>query len=99
MVPDLYQSSAETQTVNSSTPRQLTWDINAGPPVVLDAGNQYVCGVGLSSMRQGVNWYYYLADGLGSTMAIVGASGDVGERPHQRRLRRADGHRRPGERV
>jgi RHS repeat-associated protein len=56
---------------------ELTERLNAGLPVVLDDGNQYVYGAGLSSMKQGGNWYYYLADGLGSTMAIVDASGDV----------------------
>ena len=25
----------------------------------------------MASMKQGGNWYYYLADGLGSTMAVV----------------------------
>jgi RHS repeat-associated protein len=28
-------------------------------------------------MKQGGGWYYYLADGLGSTMVVVDASGDV----------------------
>jgi RHS repeat-associated protein len=55
----------------------FTWDVNAGLPVVLDDGNQYVYGAGLVSQKQGGNWSYYLADGLGSTMAIVDASGTV----------------------
>jgi RHS repeat-associated protein len=55
----------------------FTWDVNAGLPVVLDDGNQYVYGAGLVSQKQGGAWYYYLADGLGSTMAIVDASGAV----------------------
>jgi RHS repeat-associated protein len=55
----------------------FTWDIAAGLPVVLDDGAQYVYGAGLASQKQGGNWYYYLADGLGSTMAIVNASGTV----------------------
>ena len=55
----------------------FTWDINVGLPVVLDDGNQYVYGAGLPSMTHGGNWYYYLADGLGSTMAIVDSSGNV----------------------
>ncbi len=59
------------------TTTQFTWEINAGLPVVLDDGNQYLYGAGLSSMKQGGNWFYYLADGLGSTMAMVDASGDV----------------------
>src|SRR3990172_11383253 len=28
-------------------------------------------------MKQGANWYYYLADGLGSTTAIVDSTGTV----------------------
>ena len=28
-------------------------------------------------MKQSGSWYYYLADGLGSTMAVVNASGVV----------------------
>jgi RHS repeat-associated protein len=46
-------------------------------PVVLDDGNQYVYGAGLVSQKQGGSWYYYLADGLGSTMAVVDGSGAV----------------------
>ncbi|MCO5203129.1 MAG: RHS repeat-associated core domain-containing protein [Chloroflexi bacterium] len=59
------------------TTTTFTWDINAGLPVVLDDGNQYVYGAGLSAMKQSGDWFYYLADGLGSTMAIVDANGDV----------------------
>jgi RHS repeat-associated protein len=55
----------------------FTWDINAGLPVVLDDGSQYLYGAGLSAMKQSGNWFYYLADGLGSTMAIVDADGHV----------------------
>ena len=42
-----------------------------------DDGNQYVYGAGLTAMKQSGSWYYYLADGLGSTMAVVDASGVV----------------------
>ena len=56
------------------TTTTFTWDIASGLPVVLDDGNQYVYGAGLAAMKQSGNWYYYLADGLGSTMAIVDAS-------------------------
>jgi len=55
----------------------FTWDVNAGLPVVLDDGNQYVYGAGLAEMVSGGTTYYYLADGLGSTMAIVDTSGTV----------------------
>jgi RHS repeat-associated protein len=55
----------------------FTWDVNRGLPVVLDDGNQYVYGAGLASMVTATGTYYYLADGLGSTMAIVDTSGAV----------------------
>jgi RHS repeat-associated protein len=56
----------------------FTWDIAAGLPVVLDDGNQYLYGAtGLTAQKQGSDWYYYLADGLGSTMAIVDESGAI----------------------
>jgi RHS repeat-associated protein len=55
----------------------FAWDINRGLPVVLDDGNQYVYGAGLASMVTGSGAYYYLADGLGSTMVIVDTSGAV----------------------
>ena len=55
----------------------FTWDIAGGLPVVLDDGAQYVYGAGLVSQVSGANSYYYLADGLGSTMKTVDASGAV----------------------
>jgi RHS repeat-associated protein len=55
----------------------FTWDIAAGLPVVIDDGAQYVYGAGLESQTNGANTYYYLADGLGSTMAIVDDTGTV----------------------
>ena len=61
----------------SKTTTTFTWDIASGLPVVLDDGNQYVYGAGLAAMKQGGNWYYYLADGLGSTMAVVDSAGAV----------------------
>ncbi len=57
--------------------RGFTWDVNAGLPVILDDGSQYVYGAGLVSQVSGANTYYYLADGLGSTMATTDASGAV----------------------
>jgi RHS repeat-associated protein len=57
--------------------KSFTWDINAGLPVVLDDGAQYLYGAGLEAMKQSGSWFYYLADGLGSTMAIVNATGTV----------------------
>jgi RHS repeat-associated protein len=55
----------------------FTWDVNRGLPVVLDDGNQYVYGAGLESMVTDTGTYYYLPDGLGSTMAVVDTSGTV----------------------
>jgi RHS repeat-associated protein len=65
----------DSRTVGMTT-TTFTWDIAWGFPVVLDDGNQYVYGAGLASMKQSGNWYYYLADGLGSTMAVVDSSGN-----------------------
>ena len=59
------------------TTTTFTWDIAAGLPVVLDDGNQYLYGAGLSAMKQSGDWFYYLADGLGSTMAVVDSTGTV----------------------
>ncbi|MBE7519739.1 MAG: hypothetical protein HS107_10910 [Thermoflexaceae bacterium] len=59
------------------TTTTFTWDINAGLPAVLDDGNRYVYGAGLESMLTATNTYYYLADGLGSTMAIVDSTGAI----------------------
>ncbi|MBE7519742.1 MAG: hypothetical protein HS107_10925 [Thermoflexaceae bacterium] len=55
----------------------FTWNINAGLPVVLDDGNRYLYGAGLESMLTATATYYYLADGLGSTMAMVDSAGTV----------------------
>ncbi len=71
----------DSRTVGMAT-TQFTWDIAGGLPVVLDDGPSregYVYGAGLTAMKQSGNWVgilYYLADGLGSTMAIVDASGN-----------------------
>ena len=55
----------------------FTWDINAGLPVVIDDGTQYIYGAGLVSQISGSSTYYYLADGLGSTMKTVDTNGSV----------------------
>ncbi len=65
---------SKTTSGNTTT---FTWDVNAGLPVVLDDGNQYVYGAGLEAMVTAGGTYYYLADGLGSTMAMVDTSGTV----------------------
>lgn len=46
---------------------------------MLDDGNQNIYGAGLEAMKQAGSWHYYLADGLGSTMAVVDGSGAVPE--------------------
>jgi RHS repeat-associated protein len=55
----------------------FTWDIAGGLPVVLDDGNQYLYGAGLVAQKQSGSWWYYLSDGLGSTMAVVDSSGNT----------------------
>ena len=57
--------------------RGFTWDVNAGLPVILDDGSPYIYGAGLVSQVSGANTYYYLADGLGSTLATTDSSGAV----------------------
>ena len=64
------------QTTGSTT-TSYTWDLNSSLPVVLDDGSQYVYGNGFVSQVSGASTYYYLADGLGSTMATTDASGAV----------------------
>ena len=57
--------------------KTFTWDVAGGLPVVLDDGAKYVYGAGLISQTSGANTYYYLSDGLGSTMKTVDATGTV----------------------
>ena len=66
----------ESRTLGMST-TTFTWDVNAGLPVVLYDGSYYLYGFGLEAMEQSGDWYYFLADGLGSTMAIVDDAGAV----------------------
>ncbi|MCL4231899.1 MAG: hypothetical protein KJ053_09970 [Dehalococcoidia bacterium] len=66
----------DSRTVGITT-TTFTWDINAALPEVLDDGNRYVYGAGLESMLTATGTYYYLADGLGSTMAIADSTGIV----------------------
>jgi len=48
-----------------------------GLPVILDDGAKYLYGAGLVAQKSGSSKYYYLADGLGSTMAMVDTTGAV----------------------
>lgn len=41
------------------------------------SGERHLYGARLSAVKQSGNWFYYLADGLGSTVAVVDADGDV----------------------
>jgi RHS repeat-associated protein len=67
----------DSRTVGIST-TTFTWDIAAGIPVVLDDGSRYIYGAhGLIAQVEGSDWYYFLSDGLGSTMAITDDVGTV----------------------
>ncbi len=67
----------DSRTVGMNT-TTFTWDIAAGIPVVLDDGNRYIYGAhGLIAQVEGTDWYYFLTDGLGSTMAITDDVGTV----------------------
>lgn len=66
----------ESRTVGLST-KTFTWDVAAGLSVVLDDGTQYVYGLGLLAQTDGGNTYYYLADGLGSTMKTIDSTGNA----------------------
>jgi hypothetical protein len=57
------------------TTTSYVWDIGGSIPHVLDDSTQYVYAVGLVSRITGTGTYYYLADGLGSTVAVVDGSG------------------------
>lgn len=46
----------DSRTVGMTT-TTFTLDINAGLPVVLDDGNQYLYGAGLAAMTQSGNWW------------------------------------------
>ena len=57
----------------------FTWDVNASVPQVLDDGDfRYVYGLGrIAEVDGSDNAHYYLADGLGSTIALTDDSGAV----------------------
>jgi len=57
----------------------FTWDIASSIPEVIDDGsNKYILGLGRIAQIDALgNTYYYLADGLGSTMALVTFNGTV----------------------
>jgi RHS repeat-associated protein len=64
-------------TVNSNT-TMFTWDVNRSIPQVLDDEDiRYVYGIGRIAQVDGADTYYYLTDGLGSTMALTDDDGEV----------------------
>jgi RHS repeat-associated protein len=64
-------------TVGANT-TSYVWDVAAGLPVILQDGtNTYVYGLGLISTYDGTNMTYRLTDGLGSTVNLCDASGNV----------------------
>jgi RHS repeat-associated protein len=64
-------------TVGSNT-TSYVWDVAAGLPVILQDGtNTYVYGLGLISTYDGDALTYRLTDGLGSTVNLCDASGNV----------------------
>jgi RHS repeat-associated protein len=64
-------------TVGANT-TSYVWDVAAGLPVILqDGSNTYVYGLGLISTYDGTNMTYRLTDGLGSTVNLCDASGNV----------------------
>jgi len=61
----------DSRTVGMTT-TTFTWDIAGGLPVVLDDGtSRYVYGPSGLIAQKAADDFYYLADGLGSTMAIT----------------------------
>jgi len=64
-------------TLNSNT-TTFTWDVNRSIPQVLDdEALRYIYGIGRIAQVDGADTYYYLSDGLGSTMALTDEDGDV----------------------
>jgi hypothetical protein len=65
------------QTVGSTT-TSYVWDIAGGLPMLLQDGtNTYVYGLGLIATYDGGAMTYRLTDGLGSTVNLCDASGNV----------------------
>jgi hypothetical protein len=56
----------------------FTWDVNRSIPQVLDdEAFHYLYGVGRIAQVGASETHYYLADGLGSTLALTDEAGDV----------------------
>jgi RHS repeat-associated protein len=68
----------DSRTVGEATVT-FTWDVARSIPQVIDDGSlAYVYGLGrISQVAADDTTYYYLSDGLGSTMALTDADGDV----------------------
>ena len=72
-----------TRTSGGTTTNYL-WDVGRGLPRILDDGTyQYVYGIGPGPIERvalsGGTTHYFLADGLGSTLAIVDSSGTTAQ--------------------
>jgi RHS repeat-associated protein len=67
----------DSRTQGSTT--TFTWDVNGSIPQVVDDGTlKYVYGLGrIAQVENDDDTFYYLTDGLGSTMALTDASGSV----------------------
>ncbi|HLZ71272.1 MAG TPA: RHS repeat-associated core domain-containing protein [Dehalococcoidia bacterium] len=66
----------QSRTAGGNT-KSFVWDVGNTLPVLLDDGSQYVYGLGLISRVIGNQTYYYLTDGLGSTLAVVDSAGTL----------------------
>lgn len=75
--PMLPAWQAEKPSKRALNPLDVNTAVPAGLPVVLDDGTQYIYGIGLVEQISAGAPYYFLADGLGSVVAIVDGSGTV----------------------
>ncbi|MHB8575189.1 MAG: RHS repeat-associated core domain-containing protein [Dehalococcoidia bacterium] len=66
-----------TSRTSGGTTTNFVWDIAGGLPQLLDDGPQYVLGIGLVAHVTSTGTFYFLTDGLGSTLAEVNSSGAV----------------------
>lgn len=62
----------DSRSVSGGASTTFTWDIAGGLPVVLDDGNQYVYGAGLTAQKQGGSWVGILLPGRWSRLDYGG---------------------------
>jgi len=81
----------DSRTVGGNT-TTFTWDIAGGLPVVLDDGNQYVYGAGLTAQKQSGSWVGILLPGRRARLDDGGRQcfGCGAGLVYLRRLREAD---------